>query len=420
MENKKRQCLPVYILFCYLLSFYTGFNMSGTQFVLLDMKTEFGLSSTLMAVISSAQLISSLAMSLLFSKLLDHMDNKKVLLAGSFCSIAGALFAGFSGGPMITLVSYIISGVGSNMLLSAPFPGMAKLDPEHITLHLNRQQGALSCGAFISPLIMALLFNDIGLSWRWAYYISAIMLCIITICFLFVPSPGKPGEISEYPEETVEEKKIRKRIILTPAFLCMGICLGLYMVMEIGLLGYAKDYFMIGMNDILGASLCISIVRGGMTISRLFGERVIKNRVWMSILTMGLSGVSLLLMAIFRIPVVSLIWCGLFGLFAGPCWPTILSMGLSLDTRSSGKLSSILMIFNNIGNNLGNLLIGACVDTLGIRRAYYVAASIAILGILLLIIGVRSFRKLKKIPEGPEWLWTQQQKLERIPRLHQT
>ena len=180
MENKKRQCLPVYILFCYLLSFYTGFNMSGTQFVLLDMKTEFGLSSTLMAAISSAQLISSLAMSLLFSKLLDHMDNKKVLLAGSFCSIAGALFAGFSGGPMITLVSYIISGVGSNMLLSAPFPGMAKLDPEHITLHLNRQQGALSCGAFISPLIMALLFNDIGGLVGVGRIISA-QLCFVSL-----------------------------------------------------------------------------------------------------------------------------------------------------------------------------------------------------------------------------------------------
>lgn len=411
MRSSAKQRLPMYILLCYILSFYTGFNMSATQFVLLDMKTEFAISSTLMAAISSAQMITSLGMSLLFSGLLDRLDNKKVMLAGCSCSVLGALIAGFSNGPVMTLISYMISGIGGNMLLAAPFPAMAKLDPARITLHVNRQQGALSCGAFVSPLLMALLINEVGLGWRWSYHISASMLIAITVFFCFAPSPGKSGEIADAAEETAEEKKARRRIILTPAFICMGLGLALYMFMEIGLLSYAKDYFMLALDDVLGASLCISVVRGGMTLSRLFGERLVKNRVWMSIGTMGLSGLCLLLMAIFRLPAVSLIWCALFGLIAGPCWPTILSMGLSLDTKSSGKLTSILMLFNNIGNNLGNLMIGACVDAMGVGDAYYVAAGVALIGVAVLVIGVRSFRKLGQIPEGPEWSAAQQQKL---------
>lgn len=86
-------------------------------------------------------------------------------------------------------------------------------------------------------------------------------------------------------------------------------------------------------------------------------------------------------------------------------------MGLSLDTKSSGKLTSILMLFNNIGNNLGNLMIGACVDAMGVGDAYYVAAGVALIGVAVLVIGVRSFRKLGQIPEGPEWSAAQQQKL---------
>ncbi len=86
-----------------------------------------------------------------------------------------------------------------------------------------------------------------------------------------------------------------------------------------------------------------------------------------------------------------------------------------LDTRSydptTGKLTSILMLFNNVGNNLGNLLIGACVDMMGVGNAYYVAAGISLIGVVVLLIGVRSFRRLGQIPEGPEWSSAQQQEL---------
>ncbi len=400
----KKCKLPPYILLCYLLNFYVGFNMSGIQFVLLDIKTEFGLSSTLMAAISSAQMITALGMSALFSGLLDRLDNKKTLLVGCLCSIGGSLLAGFARGPMWILCSYLISGVGGNILLSVPFPAMAKLDPERITLHVNRQQGALSCGAFLSPLFFALLMGRFGLSWRWNYYVNTLLLGALTLFLCCLPSPGRSGETEADAPETPEERRARRRLVLTPAFLCMGLCLGLYMFMEIGLLGYAKDYFVLELGDAFGAALCISAVRGGMTLSRLFGERLLKNRVHMCLLSMALPGACLACLALFRRPVPALLACLLFGVFAGPCWPTVLSMGLSIDPKASGKLTSLLMLFNNLGNNLGNLLIGACVDAMGVANAYYVAAGAAVLGVVSLLVGVRSFRRLGLTPEGPEWL----------------
>lgn len=63
------------------------------------------------------------------------------------------------------------------------------------------------------------------------------------------------------------------------------------------------------------------------------------------------------------------------------------------------------------GNNLGNLLIGACVDMMEVGNAYYAAAGISLIGVVVLLIGVRSFRRLGQIPEGPEWSSAQQQEL---------
>ncbi|MBR6816322.1 MAG: MFS transporter [Clostridia bacterium] len=403
MEQRKKK-LPLFIALCYVLNFYTGFNMSASQFVLLDMKTEFEIGSAVMAIITSASMVTSLGMSLLFSGILDKLDPKKLILIGCAVSISGSLVAGLSVSPLMTTVSYLISGVGSNILLAVPFPAMSKLDPDRITMHVNRQQGALTLGATIAPLIMAVLINKLGLGWRWSYYVSAGMLVLVAIGFIVSTSPGKSLDVQAIAAETPEEKRARKRLILTPAFICMGLILGIYMVMEIGVLNYAKDYFVLELGDVLGASLCISMVRGGMTLSRLFGDRIIKNRVWLCMGSMVLSGVCVLLLAVFRIPIVSLVWCALFGIVAGPCWPTALSMGLSLDSKESGKLSSILMLFNNIGNNLGNVFIGACIDGLGVGNAYYVAAAFAIIGAIVVAIGVKDFRKRGFAPEGPEWM----------------
>jgi fucose permease len=118
---------------------------------------------------------------------------------------------------------------------------------------------------------------------------------------------------------------------------------------------------------------------------------------------MALSGVALLLMALFRIRGVSLIWCALFGLFAGPCWPTVFSIGLDLDLKASGKLTSIMMILNSLGLNLGNIAIGAAADTFGVQNAYYFSAAVAIPGILVFLLAVKYFRKAGKLPEGKAW-----------------
>ena len=137
--TKNRVKIPFFIIITYILNLYIGFNYASLQFTLLEMKTEFQISSTLMATITSVQLVTGLLMTFVFSKILDHLDVKKTLLTGFAISIIGTLIAGFSNGPAMTTVSNIVSSIGSNIMMAAPYPILMLLDPTRVTLHVNRQ-----------------------------------------------------------------------------------------------------------------------------------------------------------------------------------------------------------------------------------------------------------------------------------------
>jgi MFS family permease len=390
--------LPFIILIVYLLQFFVGFYYSSTVFIQLELKTEFGISSTLMATITSINLITGLLMTFVFSRILDHIDIKVIMVTGAVIQLTGILLSPLSNGPMMTAFAYVISGIGSNILMASPYPAVMLVDPENNAKHVNIEQGALSFGAFVSPLIMALLINTFELNWRVVYYIGAVFLGVMLVMILMVKSPGKSDDIAK-EEETEEEKAERKKIIWTPAFVCMGFTLVFYMLIESGILNYSKDYFEVLLNDTLSASLCISAIRGGMTLSRWFGDKVIKSKVKLTGLSLLLPSLALLLMGIIAIPKLSLLWTLLFGIFSGPCWPLSFSMGLSLDEKSSGKLSSILFLYNNIGNNLGNIFTGFLVDNIGVKNAFLIDGTIGALGIIIFMIGIRSFKKMGKDPE---------------------
>ena len=402
MGKKK---LPLYILLCYLMSFNSGLQMSGQQYVLLDMRTEFGISNATMALITSVQFFVFLTMSLIFSQILDKISNKKLVLFGGSIAITGSLINGFSIGPTTTIAAFIVASFGSSVLMAVPYPAFAQLDPDNITRHVNVQQGALSFGAVLSPLLLSVLIGKLGLDWRWNYRISAGLMSILIVMFALV-KPGVQLKSKAQRENTRRAKDLpeeKKRLIFTPVFMLIALTLGVYMFIEIGILNYSKEYFTRGLGDILGASLCISIVRASMTVTRIFGSRLVKNRVSMCVGSFALSGVSLLLLALFPIKGVALLWCALFGLFAGPCWPTIFSIGLDLDRNSPGKLTSVMMVMNNLGMNLGSFVIGSAVDTLGVQNAFYVSAGVALAGIMVFLLAIRFFRKSGRLPEGKAW-----------------
>lgn len=389
---KKGLKINKYILLCYLITFASGFGGSATQFIKMDMRLYLGLSNTLFATLATVNLVVSLFVTLVLSRVLDKADNKKLIVAGLSIQLIGLVTGVFISNPVMVVITNMFSSLGYSIASSAAYPAFMMLDSDNVTMHVNREQGALTLGAFISPLIMAVIINVLGVTWRIAYIIYAITSASLLVFALTQRSPGVPEKHFEEKTSENESSSVKKKLV-TPYFIFTAAALTLYMIMEAGVINYSKDYFTLHLDYVLGASVCISAIRGGMTISRMYGDKLIKEKFKLILISMALTVLSVLILVFSKVGIISLIAIFLFGVFSGAVWPTVFSLGLVTDKSQSGKLTSILLICNTIGNNAGNLIAGAMIDNFSIPHAFFLAAVVGIFCIAAVFLSSREAKK---------------------------
>ena len=389
---KKGLKINKYILLCYLITFASGFGGSATQFIKMDMRLYLGLSNTLFATLATVNLVVSLFVTLVLSRVLDKADNKKLIVAGLSIQLIGLVTGIFISTPVMVVITNMFSSLGYSIASSAAYPAFMMLDSDNVTMHVNREQGALTLGAFISPLIMAVIINVLGVAWRIAYIIYAITSASLLVFALTQKSPGVPEKHFEEKTSENESPAVKKKII-TPYFIFTAAALTLYMIMEAGVINYSKDYFTLHLDYVLGASVCISAIRGGMTISRMYGDKLIKEKFKLILISMALTVLSVFILVFSKTGIISLIAIFMFGVFSGAVWPTVFSLGLVTDKSQSGKLTSILLICNTIGNNAGNLIAGAMIDGFSIPHAFFLAAVVGVFCIAAVFLSSREAKK---------------------------
>ena len=389
METKPK--LNTYLILCYLMTFACGFGSSAVQFVKLDLRLYLDLSNTLFATLSTVNMIVQFIVILGLSKLLDKTDNKKLIVLGLSLQFVGLFVGIFIVNPFMVIITNVISGLGYSLASTACYPAYVMIDPDHVTTHVNREQGTLTFGAFISPIIMAVLINSLELSWRTAYIVYSSIVGLILLLMLFQKSPGVPEQ--HFEEKTEETKSDSKKKIFSVYFIAVTAALFLYIFYETGVIYYSKDFFVLDLEYALGATLCISAIRGGMTFTRMFGDRIIKDQFRLSIYSSALAIVTIAALVFTHTGWLALLEIFLFGFFCGACWTTIFSLGLLTDPSISGKLTSILLIFNTIGFNIGNLIMGAVIDNFSIRTSFAVDAVLAVLSVVALMIAQKAAKK---------------------------
>ena len=221
------------------------------------------------------------------------------------------------------------------------------------------------------------------------------MLLMLALSALVRPETSMRLEREVQVAQQAERPNFAK-IYRTAAFWLLSLSIGLYMCMETGLMNYARQYFE-AIDDPKSAGLAISVAWGLMLPTRFIASKMKRHKGKMVCISFLFAGLAMLLMAVLRIPVVSLIWCAIFGLFAGPGWPTILSIGMDTFPRESGKAYSLICIGSGLGAMLGNLAVGKMVDMAGIGNAFYLVAAFAAAGLATGYFGIRaSYRQRER------------------------
>ncbi len=400
----------IFVILGYLISLVTGLQTGGYQYIIISMRDEFALTNAGMALLGSVQSIVGLCMSFIFSRFIDRVDKRKLIFIGGGIYIVGSICNGFSNGPTMTIAALVIAGLGGNVMSSSLYPALISTDPQHSSKYTNMLQLFYGTGAMTAPMIMSVLIGDMQLNWRWHYrIITAAMLAMIVLSALVRPETSMRLIPKSAPGEKAQRQVNTEKIYKTAAFWLFFFSIGFYMSMETGLMNYARLYFET-MGDSRSAGLAISVAWGLMLPTRFIASRLRRNKDKVVCICFTLAGVAMLLMAMFRIPVVSLIWCAIFGVFAGPCWPTILSMGMDTFPKQSGRAHSLIGIGSGLGAMFGNVAMGKVVDTTGVGNAFYLVASFAVAGVVTGFFAIKASRKKLQADKEAELQIESQQK----------
>lgn len=386
----------LFVALGYLISLVTGMQTAGYQYIIISMRDEFALSNAGMAVLGSVQSVVGLLMSFVFSRFIDRLDKRKLIFVGGGVYILGCLLNGFSAGPAMTIAALVVAGVGGNVIMTALYPALTSTDPENSNKYTNMLQVFYGAGAMIAPVLLSFLMGSLSMNWRGHYLIiSGTMMAMLALSALVRPETSMRLEKVVQVSQSAERPVLQK-IHKTAAFWLLSLSIGFYMCMETGLMNYARQYFE-AIGDPKSAGLAISVAWGLMLPTRFIASRMKRHKGKMVCVSFVLAGLAMLLMALLRIPVVSLVWCAIFGLFAGPGWPTILSIGMDTFPGQSGKAYSLICIGSGLGAMLGNLVVGKMVDVAGIGNSFFLVAAFALAGLATGYFGIRaSYQHRKK------------------------
>ena len=79
----------------------------------------------------------------------------------------------------------------------------------------------------------------------------------------------------------------------------------------------------------------------------------------------------------------------MFGLAAGPIFPTAQSVCMDTFPGHTGRVSNLTLTAGSAGGMLANISMGAAGDAFGLGNAYYIVALLALSGILVFGLGFK-------------------------------
>lgn len=297
-----------------------------------------------------------------------------MLLLAFATSFTGAMVAGI----LLGFGAMACNTVGNTLIPVVLFEGK---DPARAS---NFGNGFFGLGYVVMPLLIVFMFNTLGLDYKTALIIIAV-LCFIFLVFSFTAS---------FPQVTVGFSFAKAvSVISKPAVLVAAFALFCYMALEISMGTWIKSL----MSELYGASgtatsaasagLVLSLFGVAMMIGRFLSASV-KNLTAMGskliIVASLIALVAILLMVVAKGPALGIFAVILAGLAFAPIFPTLVGVTFGkFDPSLYGSILGVMFSIGLLGGTLvpkfiGNMSVGSTV-----QQGLMIAAVMA--GILLVI-----------------------------------
>ncbi len=229
-------------------------------------------------------------------------------------------------------------------------------------------------GALIGPFCLGLAVTA-GMNWRVALAITAVAALVVLPALAWVPMPS--GRIApEQPRARAEDMDQRERSLLPFAGLALGI--GLYVAAEIGVSSWLVQ-LLSGLSVAL-ATAVLSGFWGGLSLGRLLSGWVADRMDYFTFTIGCIVLASICLAGAVLAPwlAISVLLFALTGMFFGPIFPMIMTLGGNIYPNRLAALGGSLTTAAVVGGLIYPPLMGVLESRIGLSGGMIGAALLGI------------------------------------------
>ncbi|MCK9603978.1 MAG: MFS transporter [Candidatus Omnitrophica bacterium] len=186
-----------FIVCAFALSiFFVRFDGYIVNLAMPTFVSYFNVSISRASWISVAYILSQVSTIMLFGKLCDKLEIKKIFIYGLAVFVISSLFCGISPNFWFLIVSRCIQGVGGSMMLVSSYAAMVLYLPrERVGWGLGIMTVSAALGVLLGPVAGGFIIHYIN--WHWVFLIN-IPLGLLGLVFgqMVIPHIASPGKFS--------------------------------------------------------------------------------------------------------------------------------------------------------------------------------------------------------------------------------
>ncbi|MBS3766405.1 MFS transporter [Candidatus Bipolaricaulota bacterium] len=342
---------------------YLGLGAVVMQFrgaMLPNFQAEFGVSESLLGLVSPAGTIGFTVIALTTGMVAGRVDIRKYIQIGALLTAVTTFFIGLAPFYSLFLAAIVLRGMAGGMPGGLTRPILSHLYPDSKGRIFNIHEAVWAFGAACGPLVanLVLRFAD----WRMGYYVLGLAFVPIFL-FMFTTSDF-PAEIEEEPLTWDQFSEI----ISHPVILAVGAALFLNVGVEGGFFTWLPYY--------LSQTLPQSVANFALTG---FIGAYVPGRLLNSYLSEKFSYTTLILAA--AVIIILLLGVTFFlvggygqiativaiGFFISTVFPNLFSLAAKTYPQHSGPINGLVMTFDPLGISVMPVLMGIIADSFGIE-----------------------------------------------------
>ncbi len=357
---------------------YLGLGAVVMQFrgaMLPNFQAEFGVSESLLGLVSPAGTIGFTVVALTTGMVAGRVDIRKFIQVGALLTAITTFLIGLAPLYSLFLAAIVLRGMAGGMPGGLTRPILGHLYPESKGRIFNIHEAVWAFGAACGPLVANLVLHFA--SWRFGYYLLGIGF--VPVFLLMFYTADFPAEIEEEPLTFDQFSEI----IRHPVVIAVGVALFLNVGVEGGFFTWLPYYLSRTMPQSV-ANFALTGFIGAYVPGRLLNSYLSERFSYTTLILFAAVIITVLLGVAFFL--VGGYWqiaviVGI-GFFISTVFPNLFSLAARTYPQHSGPINGLVMTFDPLGISIFPLIMGVIADSFGVGVAMK-SLIVPMLGVIL-------------------------------------